>query len=319
MITEKQELVGIHLTRILNIMILTTITIGIISVVLIEEIALPYMPILPWKRTSTETPASYGLEYDSLEVSVEQGSTKSAHKDILRGYFIHSVLPNPKGTIILLHGIGGYKESYLGLSRILADNGFNVITYDQRGHGKSDGRYCTFGHYEKSDVSQFVDIALAKFPDLPVGIHGSSMGGAVAIQALEHDKRIKFGIIESTFNTLENVVVEYGKGYFKFRSRWLAQRVLSKSASIAGYQPFDIKPIESCKNIEQPVLMVHGDMDEKIPIDFNVQNFEALKTQDKEFYVVKGAGHQNVGEIGGDQYLNKILSFMNRQIFLLCQ
>lgn len=310
---NKRKFFGFSLKRIATIMILTTLTIGIISVILLEEMALPYMPIVPWKRSGEETPASYGLQYDSLEVAVER-SFKSTQKEILRGYFIHSVLPKPRGTIILLHGIGGHKESNLGFSRILADNGFHVILYDQRAHGKSDGKYCTFGFYEKKDVSKFVDIAVAKFPSLPIGIHGASMGGAVAIQALEHDKRLKFGIIESTFNTLENVVIEYGRGYFKFRSRWLAQRVLSKSADIAEFKPFDIKPIESCKNIGQPILMVHGDMDEKIPIDFNQQNFAALQSKDKEFYVVKGAGHQNVGEIGGEQYLTKLLAFLNRQV-----
>ena len=216
--------------------------------------------------------------------------------------------------MVLLHGIGSCKEANLGFSRILSDNGFNVIIYDQRAHGKSGGQYCTFGFYEKEDVSKFVDIAVAKYLDLPVGIHGASLGGAVALQALEHDKRLKFGIIESTFNTLENVVIEYGRGYFKFRSRWLAQRVLTKSADIARFKPFDIKPIESCRNIEQPILMVHGDMDEKIPMEFNKENFVALKSTDKEFYEVKGAGHNNVGEIGGDAYLKKMMTFLNRQV-----
>ncbi len=307
MIHEKRMYFNVRIKRFLKIMFLTTFTLGIISVILFEEMAMPYIPITPWKRTGAETPESYGLQYDSLAVEVEKGF-------ILRGYFIHSVLPNPLGTMVLLHGIGSCKEANLGFSRILSDNGFNVIIYDQRAHGKSGGQYCTFGFYEKEDVSKFVDIAVAKYLDLPVGIHGASLGGAVALQALEHDKRLKFGIIESTFNTLENVVIEYGRGYFKFRSRWLAQRVLTKSADIARFKPFDIKPIESCRNIEQPILMVHGDMDEKIPMEFNKENFVALKSTDKEFYEVKGAGHNNVGEIGGDAYLKKMMTFLNRQV-----
>ena len=307
MIHEKRMYFNVRIKRFLKIMILTTFTLGIISVILFEEMAMPYIPITPWKRTGAETPESYGLKYDSLAVEVEKGF-------ILRGYFIHSVLQNPLGTMVLLHGIGSCKEANLGFSRILADNGFNVIIYDQRAHGKSGGQYCTFGFYEKEDVSKYVDIAVAKYPDLPVGIHGASLGGAVALQALEHDKRLKFGIIESTFNTLENVVIEYGRGYFKFRSRWLAQRVLTKSADIARFKPFDIKPIESCRNIEQPILMVHGDMDEKIPLEFNKDNFAALKSVDKEFYEVKGAGHNNVGEMGGDAYLKKMMTFLNRQV-----
>ena len=138
------------------------------------------------------------------------------------------------------------------------------------------------------------------------------MGGAVALQALAIEKRLSFGIIESTFNTLENVIEEYSTDMLKFRSRWLVKRILSRAAQIAEFRPFDIKPVESCRQIEQPIFMVHGDTDEKIPIAFNLDNFNALKTTDKEFFIVKGAGHDNVSEVGGALYQQKLLDFLNR-------
>ena len=283
------------------------ITLFTIGITLFLEYGMPYIPISPFRKLVKDRPSDYGLRFKPLIV-------KGVRAVILRGYFIEALTVKARATIIVLHGIGSAKEVYFGFARWLAEQGFNVVVYDQRAHGKSGGQYCTFGFYEKDDVSKFVDIAVAKYPDLPVGIHGASLGGAVALQALEHDKRLKFGIIESTFNTLENVVIEYGRGYFKFRSRWLAKRVLTKSADIARFKPFDIKPIESCRNIEQPILMVHGDLDEKIPMEFNKENYGALKSADKEFYEVKGAGHNNVGEIGGDAYLKKMMTFLNRQV-----
>jgi pimeloyl-ACP methyl ester carboxylesterase len=223
-------------------------------------------------------------------------------------------LTEPKATIILLHGISSNKENWLGYARVLADNGFNSVVYDQRAHGRSGGSFCTFGFYEKLDVSKIVDNLHSRHKLLPVGIQGASLGGAVALQALGHDKRLSFGIVESTFNTLENVIEEYGYDYFKFRSRWLARHVLSKSALIARFRPFEVKPVDACRTIEQPILMVHGDVDEKIPISFNKENFAALKSADKEFFVVHGAGHDNVGEVGGENYRKKIFSFLNRII-----
>ena len=112
MIHEKRMYFNVRIKRFLKIMILTTFTLGIISVILFEEMAMPYIPITPWKRTGAETPESYGLKYDSLAVEVEKGF-------ILRGYFVHSVLPNPLGTMVLLHGIGSCKEANLGFSRHL--------------------------------------------------------------------------------------------------------------------------------------------------------------------------------------------------------
>jgi alpha-beta hydrolase superfamily lysophospholipase len=280
--------------------------ISIICFLVATEYVLPYWAIIPFKRKMALLPSTYGLVYENIELEAEQGLK-------LRGYLIHALGKKPLGTVIQLHGIGSCKETYIPFAGFLAKHGFNVLIYDQRAHGDSDGRYCTFGQYEKLDVSKFVDALKKRFPKLPIGIHGSSLGGAVALQALAHDKRIGFGIVESTFNTLENVVVEYGRDYFKFRSTWLAKRILNKAAVIARFNPFDIKPVEACKDIEQPILLAHGDMDEKIPIGFNQDNFSALKSQDKEFYIVKGANHDNVGEIGGEVYRQKILDFLKRK------
>jgi uncharacterized protein len=286
-------------------MIMLFFILGIIGFGLAVEFLLPYWPIRPWQRTSNEKPSDYGLRDETFDLEVDSGI-------ILRGYLIEATA-KAKATIVHVHGIGGFKESKIPFAKMLANEGYNVLIYDQRAHGKSGGTYCTFGENEKKDLSKMLDSVIRRLPNVPIGIHGSSMGGAVALQCLEFDERIKFGIVESTFNTLENVVVEYGRDYFKFRSRWIARRVLSKAAIIAKFSPFLIKPVESCKNIEQPMLMVHGDKDENIPIEFNIENFKALKSIDKEFYTVYGATHFDVGEVGGEAYKKKVLDFLNRQ------
>jgi uncharacterized protein len=290
--------------RTLKHMMLTIVLLLIVGFILFAEFGMPYMPIVPVRNTSAVLPSDFGLKYEKLDIEADTNLT-------LSGYFVHA-LTEPKATIILLHGIGSNKENWLGYARLLAENGFNSMVYDQRAHGKSGGKFCTFGFYEKMDVSKIVDTLLRRKELLPIGIQGASLGGAVALQALGHDKRLAFGIVESTFNTLENVIEEYGYDYFKFRSRWLARHILSKSALIARFRPFDIKPVDACREIEQPILMVHGDADEKIPIAFDRENFAALKSLDKEFFVVKGAGHDNVGEIGGEKYRQKIFGFLNR-------
>ena len=281
------------------------ITLFTAAIAFFLEFGLPYIPISPFRKLEKIKPSDWGLRFKHLRV-------RGARAVILRGYFIHALTVKARATIIVLHGIGSAKEVYFGFARWLAEQGFNVVIYDQRAHGRSGGKYCTFGFYEKRDVSKIIDKVLKRYSRLPIGIHGTSLGGAVAIQALADEKRLSFGIIESTFNTLENVVEEYGRDMLKFRSRWLVRRILSRSAKIAKFNPFDIKPVESCRQIEQPILMVHGDADEKIPISFNFDNFNALKTTDKEFFIVKGAGHENVSEIGGTIYQQKVLEFINR-------
>ena len=287
------------------IFIAFVITLFTVGITLLLEYGLPYLPILPIRKKTTAKPSDFGLRFRPLIV-------RGVGAVILRGYFIQALTVKTRATIIVLHGIGSAKEVYFGFAKWLAEQGFNVVVYDQRAHGRSGGKYCTFGFYEKRDVSKVIDKVLSKFSKLPIGIHGTSLGGAVALQALAIEKRLSFGIIESTFNTLENVIEEYSTDMLKFRSRWLVKRILSRAAQIAEFRPFDIKPVESCRQIEQPIFMVHGDADEKIPIAFNLDNFNALKTTHKEFFIVKDAGHDNVSEVGGALYQQKLLDFLNR-------
>lgn len=276
---------------------------GIVGVAYVVENIMPYMPISPIRRTRDADAADI-KNFQTLDIEVEKGL-------ILRGYFAPAT--QAKATLILVHGIGGFKEGFISFAKFLNNRHINVLLYDQRAHGKSGGKYCTFGHYEKKDISKLID-TIQKMDTRPIGIFGASLGGAVALQALAEDKRLQFGIIESTFNTLENVVAEYGKGYFGFRSEWLARHVLRKSAVIANFDPFSVRPSEACKQIAQPLFFAHGTDDPKIPMTFNKENFVNTASTQKIFYEVQGAKHSNLHIVGGDAYKSKLIKFIDSVI-----
>ncbi len=56
--------------------------------------------------------------------------------------------------------------------------------------------------------------------------------------------------------------------------------------------------------------MAHGDSDKKIPCSFGENNYNALKTTDKQFVYVKGAGHTNLHTKGGAAYWEKMKAFI---------
>ena len=87
--------------------------------------------------------------------------------------------------MILIHGIGGNKESYLGLAKRLSSLGVASVMFDNRAHGQSGGKYCTYGFEERNDVSKIIDYILEKKQNSSIGIWGNSLGGAIAIQSLE--------------------------------------------------------------------------------------------------------------------------------------
>lgn len=305
----KKRTIYIHQmkNRILTITILLLVIASISSIFIINNV-LPYVGIVPPRLVVEASPEDYGLLAKKLQV-------KTADNFLLKGYFICTSQDTAKAIIILLHGIGDCKENQLGRAKILAEAGYNSVVLDLRAHGESEGKYCTFGYYEKEDVKLFVNEITKINKNTSIGIWGNSLGGAIALQAMSIDNRITFGIIESTFDEFNKVAIEYAADYsFGIKMKWLTNIVLAKSGKIAHFSPADVKPVIAAKSITNPILFIHGALDHKIPIEFNRNNFNAVQSKEKAWITVKGAGHHNVSAAGGKDLNEKILGFVAQRL-----
>jgi esterase/lipase len=218
-----------------------------------------------------------------------------------------------KGTIILLHGIRSNKNTFLDLSKFLAENGFNSVALDSRAHGESEGQFCTFGVNEKKDIQKVIDY-LSEYEDINhIGTWGQSLGGAIGLQAMGFDKRIKFGIIESTFSDFKIIVNDYFDLHAGFSFAPFSNYLVNRTGSIAEFDAEEAKPIKYCEYINQPIIMVHGNADERINIKYGKANFSKLKSIHKEFIEMDSANHSNVWQVGGESYFERILVFLNKQ------
>lgn len=264
-----------------------------------------------------------GLIKRNKPVKVELASdtaTNILRKDILITSFdktklsallTYSAIDTTKSTIILLHGIRSNKDHFLDLSSLLAKKGFNSVALDLRAHGESGGQFCTFGVNEKKDIKSIIDYLTEKENIENIGIWGQSLGGAVAIQAMGFDKRIKFGIIESTFTDFKTIVNDYFDLHAGFSFKPFSDYLSIRAASIADFDAEDAKPIKYCEDINQPILIVHGNKDDRIDISYGKANFSKIKSRDKEFLEIDKANHLNVWKVGGDDYFGKALDFLN--------
>ena len=278
---------------------------------------LPYSPIRPHRIGRDEirryfpdgaSPDKTGLKFSPLDVTVEDSIN-------LRGWFIYARRDSAIGTVILLHGIASCKEAMLPLAGTLASAGYNCIVYDSRAHGESGGTNCTFGYYEKRDVSVFIDSSIERFSNVqPVGIYGASLGAAIAIQAMATDRRIRCGIAESPFATMREVIYDYWKSFSGLPVHSIPDGALRNSEKIANFAVDSVSPEDYAKRIDSPVLIIHGDKDEKISIHYGERVFKNLHSPEKKFYLVPGAGHDNLAAIGGQAYSNTVLDFFRTHL-----
>jgi len=261
----------------------------------------------PERRIAEATPEDLNLDYDNLTV-IGEGDIE------LKGFWTLTK-EEPKGVIVLLHGIGANRAQMIEKANLLAQQGFDAVMMDGRAHGESQGDHVTYGYFEKKDVQKIVDFIKEENADIPVGIWGASLGGAIALQAMAEDDRIEFGVVESTFRSMDEIVFDYGKRMARgVMLKPVTDYALKRAGEEGGFDPQAVRPIESVTQISQPVMIAHGDADQRISVSYGQDLYDKLKTEDKELVIVPGAGHLDMMEVGGEGFISLVMDFMNSQV-----
>ena len=126
------------------------------------------------------SPVGYGLDYEDIAFPSRDGLT-------LRGWFIPAV--SPRGTVVFCHGHAGSMDPDLKYAPVFHDRGYNVLMFDFRAHGRSDGKLVSMGSLEQQDLLGAVDFLRRRGIDR-VGVLGFSMGGRVAISTAPQTEAI---------------------------------------------------------------------------------------------------------------------------------
>ncbi|HIK04148.1 MAG TPA: alpha/beta hydrolase [Trichormus sp. M33_DOE_039] len=217
-------------------------------------------------------PSSYEDTKEILKLKSDEKTKISA---------IHLINPTAKYTIIYVHGnaedLGDVKQ-YL---EQLRDLGFNVLAYDYRGYGTSEGTPTE--NYAYQDIDTVYNYLTQDLNITPrqIIVFGRSVGGGSAVD-LAARKPVAGLIIESSFISAFRVV--------------LPLKIL----------PFDkFINLEKIKNVKCPVLIMHGKADEVIPFEHS-EKLYANANSPKLFLWVEEATHNDFFWVAGARY-KKIL------------
>lgn len=179
-----------------------------------------------------------------------------------------------RGTVFMLHGWRDsvLEKAYLRpLACALADAGFRVVLPDMRGHGQSTGEFITYGLLERWDLIRLIDaFRTNELAGERVALFGFSYGGNVSLLAAAEDRRIAGVIAASAPHNLRAVLPASVKA-FKPRLSWLvSDAALDQSFLTArkrtGLDLYESSAERAIKRTDAPVLLVHGERDEKIPL-----------------------------------------------------
>ncbi|MGA2403623.1 MAG: prolyl oligopeptidase family serine peptidase [Syntrophobacteraceae bacterium] len=187
-------------------------------------------------------------------------------------------------SVQIHHGGGGYEAIYEHLAEDLARRGFVGITMIHRGYPGSEGRM-EYGKGEITDIGNLTEIMMAEpyIDQAKMGIMGYSRGAHNTILALERYAYFRAGVLWSTpVDMIDHVGV----------NPWIAEMFGGFPDEVP--QEYQIRSsIHFVHAINCPVLLIHGEEDDVIPVRHTVALAEALKVHHKPFEVklFPGEGH----------------------------
>ena len=253
-----------------------------------------------------ENPAAFGLAYEDI-------SFLSRDDEIELKGWLFPVNASDR-VIILVHGVDLHRaDPTIGMLNIaagLVDFGFNVLTFDLRGHGESGGHSRYVGHFEKRDLHGAIDY-IKERGFSRIGVLGFSMGAATAIMTAAENDDIGAIVSDSSFAEVKDIFVPQfkkrtGLPRFMIRPLLLAARLFYRINFLA------IKPIESLREIgDVPIFFIHGDQDETIPVEHARRMYEVSGNTRNKLWITPGVAHMRSYASFNKEYLQKVTAFFD--------
>ena len=230
------------------------------------------------------TPAHYGLTVEEVRFRAKDGTK-------LHGWWAPAVdVAEPKGTVVFCHGNYGNISNHLGSVAWLPRRGFNLLLFDYRGYGQSDGEVSRAGTV--ADAIGAIDFALAR--DSRTVVFGHSLGGAVAIPAVAARPQVKAIAVEATFPSYRAAARAAAPALC-----WLTGMLVSE-----GFDPEDalagLPP--------RPLLVIHGTHDHIVPFRLGKQLYD-LAQEPKTLYSVEGGRHATPWVYEGERFEAMLCKF----------
>lgn len=225
--------------------------------------ALLYVPTRP----ITATPADRGLTYEDVSIPTEDG-------EILHGWWIPATTQPPAGHVLFFHGNAGNMSRRVADAEVLVAQGLDVLMFDYRGYGRSTGRPSEQGTYRDARAALRALRLRPGVRENRILYLGESLGGAIAL-ALAGEIPPAGLVLRSTFTN----IVEMARLRYPMFPRFIVPDAYPSLRRIAA--------------LECPVLIVHGDRDELIPLRHGQALFAAAR-EPKRLEVLEGVGHNDV-------------------------
>jgi alpha-beta hydrolase superfamily lysophospholipase len=265
----------------------------------------------PERHQLSLTPRDFDLAFQRVEFQSVEDSLS------LRGWWMPS--SGSQQSVILVHGRNSNRSGFdskdgsdgdlLRQAAGLVDRGYNVLSFDLRGHGESAGKRYSLGPHESLDVLGAVAYVRGRGDaGDKIFLLCHSMGAATCLLAAPKTMDVAAIVADSGYAELTDLLlVELPRAsglpdFFNPGILWMGKLLFGIDVSSAA-------PIRSVGEIEAPVLLIHSESDTIVPFDHSLRLWRTLGQTPDTLWLVNGPPHNRVFESDPETYLERITNF----------
>jgi uncharacterized protein len=252
----------------------------------------------PPRRALGPTPAERGMSYSDVAFRTRDGLT-------LRGWWIPGT---DHRTIVMVHGLSNNRREPLDKAGYLHQAGYNLLVFDLRGHGQSDGNGTTMGYREPEDVRAAVAEARSLDPG-PIALFGYSLGAAISVEEGAVNPDVSAVVEDSGFSSVGDVFLARFTEITRLPDIPLAAATVAFGTVDIGTSLWNVRPVAMAARLHKPLLAIVGDEDTIVPPAEGLAIFRAA-TGPKVLLEVPLAGHVQAYNVANRLYETTVLNFL---------
>lgn len=250
------------------------------------------------------TPGDLDLNFEHVEFAARDGVQ-------IRGW-LTSEAGSRRPTVVFCAGQNGSMDGDTPLVPDFVKAGFDVLQFDWRAHGRSEGERCWLGLRELDDLRGALDFLQARGVQR-IGVMGFSMGATVALNVAFTDSRIRCILADSPVLDIHHALVTALQERLGALSApvmpWLGRLVIKFTEWRLGEPLEELNPLPWTLLSAIPLLFVFGGADPFAPREDQDFFMQWAGGDPKALWRVEDAGHREAHKLRPAAYRDRALSF----------